>query len=196
MDEIDFRSCLSYDFVGLNRGSSLLSTISSAAHDIGFPLRLRIQVRSFDAMSEMIASNLGIGVLPLEHAFESSSPLALRQFGLWMGGQSEDCSLLQAPPEPCQAPGRSCRASEQTGGIRFACCGRVSLASIRPPGCPYIQRLGGNTPPHRSSSICTQLCVRGFSPLDAAAAGLNTGHEAQEPCEAILAASLQSQSQP
>ncbi|MDF3881612.1 LysR family transcriptional regulator [Cupriavidus basilensis] len=78
VDEIDFRSCLSYDFVGLNRGSSLLSTISSAAHDIGFPLRLRIQVRSFDAMSEMIASNLGIGVLPLGACFRKLEPLGLK----------------------------------------------------------------------------------------------------------------------
>ncbi|MGT2476596.1 LysR family transcriptional regulator [Paraburkholderia terrae] len=77
-DEIDFRSCLSYDFVGLNRGSSLLNTISSAAHEIGFPLRLRVQVRSFDAMSEMIASNLGIGVLPLGACFRKLEPLGLK----------------------------------------------------------------------------------------------------------------------
>lgn len=78
VDETDFRSCLSYDFVGLNRGSSLLNTISSAAHDIGFPLRLRVQVRSFDAMSEMIASNLGIGVLPLGACFRKLEPMGLK----------------------------------------------------------------------------------------------------------------------
>lgn len=81
-DEIDFRSCLSYDFVGLNRGSSLLNTISTAAHDIGFPLRLRIQVRSFDAMSEMIASNLGIGVLPLGACFRKLEPWGLKAIRL------------------------------------------------------------------------------------------------------------------
>lgn len=82
LDKTDFRSCLSYDFVGLNRGSSLLNTISSAAHDIGFPLRLRIQVRSFDAMSEMIASNLGIGVLPLGVCFRKLEPLGLKAIRL------------------------------------------------------------------------------------------------------------------
>lgn len=82
VDEIDFRSCLSYDFVGLNRGSSLLNTISSAARDIGFPLRLRIQVRSFDAMCEMIASNLGIGVLPLGACFRKLEPLGLKAIRL------------------------------------------------------------------------------------------------------------------
>ena len=77
-DETDFRRCLAYDFVGLNRGSSLLNTITSAAHDIGFPLRLRVQVRSFDAMSEMIASNLGIGVLPLGACFRKLEPMGLK----------------------------------------------------------------------------------------------------------------------
>ncbi|MDY7129692.1 LysR substrate-binding domain-containing protein [Alcaligenes nematophilus] len=82
VSEIDFRRCLSYDFVGLNRGSSLLNTISSAAQDHGFPLRLRVQVRSFDAMSEMIASNLGIGVLPLGACFRKLEPMKLKAIRL------------------------------------------------------------------------------------------------------------------
>ena len=84
--EIDFRNCLSYDFVGLNRGSSLLNTIQDAARDIGFPLRLRVQVRSFDAMTEMISSNLGIGVLPYGACFkklESSNLTAIRLTDAW-----------------------------------------------------------------------------------------------------------------
>ncbi|SOY65009.1 LysR substrate-binding domain-containing protein [Cupriavidus taiwanensis] len=78
VEDTDFRSCLSYDFVGLNRGSSLLNTIAGAAHDIGFPLRLRVQVRSFDAMTEMIASNLGIGVLPLGACYRKLEPMGLK----------------------------------------------------------------------------------------------------------------------
>jgi DNA-binding transcriptional LysR family regulator len=57
---------LDHDFVGLNRGSSLLDLISRAAEATGMPLRLRVQVRSFDAMCHIIASNLGIGVVPLQ----------------------------------------------------------------------------------------------------------------------------------
>jgi DNA-binding transcriptional LysR family regulator len=59
-----FAECLEHSFVGLNRGSSLLELTSRAAAAVGQPLRLRIQVRSFDAMCQMIAANLGIGVLP------------------------------------------------------------------------------------------------------------------------------------
>lgn len=64
MTPLRFADCLAHEFVGLNRGSSLLEVISAAARDAGQPLRLRIQVRSFDAMAEMIAAGLGIGVLP------------------------------------------------------------------------------------------------------------------------------------
>jgi DNA-binding transcriptional LysR family regulator len=61
----DFGECLKHEFVGLNRGSSLLELTSRAAQQYGLPMKLRIQVRSFDAMCQMIDANLGIGVLPL-----------------------------------------------------------------------------------------------------------------------------------
>lgn len=61
-----FADCLAHDFVGLNRGSSLLDVVASAATDAGRPLNLRVQVRSFDAMCQMIAAGLGVGVLPLD----------------------------------------------------------------------------------------------------------------------------------
>jgi DNA-binding transcriptional LysR family regulator len=63
---ISFEECLQYDFVGLNRGSSLLELTSRSAERLGKPMRLRIQVRSYDAMCQMIGVNLGIGVLPIQ----------------------------------------------------------------------------------------------------------------------------------
>lgn len=64
VDCATFRECLAHDFVGLNRHSSLLKLITHRAEDEGLPLRLRVQARSFDAMCQMIAVNLGIGILP------------------------------------------------------------------------------------------------------------------------------------
>ncbi|MDR0226633.1 MAG: LysR family transcriptional regulator [Burkholderiaceae bacterium] len=61
---VTFRDCLPYDFVGLNRGSSLLELTSRAAEQYGQVMRVRVQVRSFDAMCQLIHANLGIGVLP------------------------------------------------------------------------------------------------------------------------------------
>ena len=63
---ISFEECLEYDFVGLNRGSSLLELTSRSAERLGKQMSLRIQVRSYDAMCQMIAVNLGIGVLPIQ----------------------------------------------------------------------------------------------------------------------------------
>ena len=63
---ITFEESLEYDFVGLNRGSSLLELTSRSAEKLGKQMRLRIQVRSYDAMCQMIAVNLGIGVLPFQ----------------------------------------------------------------------------------------------------------------------------------
>ena len=63
---ISFEECLEFDFVGLNRGSSLLELTSRQAERLNKPMRLRIQVRSYDAMCQMIAVNLGIGVLPYQ----------------------------------------------------------------------------------------------------------------------------------
>ncbi len=61
---VTFRECLAFDFVGLNRSSSLLELIARQAGHVGLPLRLRVQVRSYGAMCEMIAADLGLGVLP------------------------------------------------------------------------------------------------------------------------------------
>ena len=63
---ISFEESLDYDFVGLNRGSSLLELTSRQAERLSKQMRLRIQVRSYDAMCQMIAVNLGVGVLPFQ----------------------------------------------------------------------------------------------------------------------------------
>jgi DNA-binding transcriptional LysR family regulator len=62
---VAFADCLRHDFVGLNRGSSLLELTSRAAEESGAAMNLRVQVRSFDAMCHMIGAGLGIGVVPL-----------------------------------------------------------------------------------------------------------------------------------
>jgi len=63
--KVTYAECLDHEFVGLNRGSSLLELTSRAAQVAGKAMQLRVQVRSFDAMSRMIEANLGIGVLPV-----------------------------------------------------------------------------------------------------------------------------------
>ena len=76
--KIAFADSLDHDFVGLNRASSLLELTSRAAANAGRPLRLRVQVRSFDAMCQMIAARLGVGVLPLAACKERLGPRGLK----------------------------------------------------------------------------------------------------------------------
>ena len=79
---ISFEECLQYDFVGLNRGSSLLELTSRSAEKLGKQMKLRIQVRSYDAMCQMIAVNLGIGVLPLQACAAQIKALNLKTIQL------------------------------------------------------------------------------------------------------------------
>lgn len=53
-----------YDFVGLQQDTSLQSLLHDQANQAGRTLRMRIQVRSFDAICRMIHHGMGIGVLP------------------------------------------------------------------------------------------------------------------------------------
>jgi len=75
---ISFEECLEFDFVGLNRGSSLLELTSRHAERLNKHMRLRIQVRSYDAMCQMIAVNLGIGVLPYQACAPQIKALGLK----------------------------------------------------------------------------------------------------------------------
>ncbi|CAD5372719.1 Transcriptional regulators, LysR family [Rubrivivax sp. A210] len=63
-DALRFRDALVHPFVGLDRGSSLLTLVTEAAQAAGLPLRLRVQVTSFGAMCRMVGAGLGLGVLP------------------------------------------------------------------------------------------------------------------------------------
>lgn len=53
-----------YDFIGLQQDASLHGLLQHSVRHLGVPLRLRIQVRSFEAICRMIHTGMGIGVLP------------------------------------------------------------------------------------------------------------------------------------
>ncbi|NMG67452.1 LysR family transcriptional regulator [Azoarcus indigens] len=67
-DEISFADSLAYEQVGLHGGTAILSRMQLAATRLGRVLRLRIQVRSFDAVCRMIEGGVGVGVLPVRSA--------------------------------------------------------------------------------------------------------------------------------
>jgi DNA-binding transcriptional LysR family regulator len=55
---------LDHDFVGLDRASALQRFLADKATRIGQPLRLRVQLRSFDAVCRLVECNVGIGIVP------------------------------------------------------------------------------------------------------------------------------------
>ncbi|MDB5956318.1 LysR family transcriptional regulator [Ramlibacter sp.] len=61
---VPFSEALDEDWISLGDGAALLQKQQEAAHAAGRPLRLRMQVRSFDAVCHLVASGLGIAVLP------------------------------------------------------------------------------------------------------------------------------------
>lgn len=65
---IRFREALDFDFVGMHPGSAIVNRMTQSAGDLGKTLRLRIQVRSYDALSLMVAAGLGIGIMPRKSA--------------------------------------------------------------------------------------------------------------------------------
>ncbi|MGE6791237.1 DNA-binding transcriptional regulator, LysR family [Pseudomonas guineae] len=61
---VHLRETVGYDFIGLQQDASLHSLLQHSAHNLGIGLRLRIQVRSFEAICRMIHTGMGIGILP------------------------------------------------------------------------------------------------------------------------------------
>ena len=69
---------LDHDFVTLARTASLTRKVSAAAEAAGRILRIRVQVRSFDAMCRMVAAGLGLAILPRAGAALYADALKLR----------------------------------------------------------------------------------------------------------------------
>jgi DNA-binding transcriptional LysR family regulator len=75
--EVRFSEVLSYDFVGLERTSSLQRFLAGKAAREGRPLRLRLQLRSFDAVCRLVETGVGVGVVPQTTAARAARTMAL-----------------------------------------------------------------------------------------------------------------------
>ena len=80
--KLAFAEAVDYDFVSLTQATSLAQRLALESSQLGKPLRIRIHVRSFDAMCQMVAAGLGIAVLPAGAAGPLVTALGLRQIAL------------------------------------------------------------------------------------------------------------------
>jgi DNA-binding transcriptional LysR family regulator len=71
-----------YDFVSLSGGTSLAQRLQGETEAIGRRLKMRIQVRSFDAMCQMVAAGMGVAVLPREAILPHLRSMKLTQIAL------------------------------------------------------------------------------------------------------------------
>ncbi len=76
-DEVSFAQVLDYDFIGLDRASSLQRFLAAKAAREGRPLRLRVQLRSFDAVCRLVECGVGVGVVPKTTAARAAKTMAL-----------------------------------------------------------------------------------------------------------------------
>jgi DNA-binding transcriptional LysR family regulator len=61
---IAFAETLDEDVVGMQQGSTLQTFLAQVVDALGKPLKLRIQLSSFDAMCRMIGAGVGVGTVP------------------------------------------------------------------------------------------------------------------------------------
>ena len=59
-----FADTLMEDAVGMHHGSTLQTFLAQVTERLGKPLKLRIQLSSFDAMCRMIGAGVGVGIVP------------------------------------------------------------------------------------------------------------------------------------
>lgn len=72
-----FSDVLACDFIGLDRASSLQRFLADKAARGGKPLRLRVQLRSFDAVCRLVEQGVGVGIVPQTTARRAAQTMDL-----------------------------------------------------------------------------------------------------------------------
>lgn len=81
-EKVSFADVLDYDFVGLDRASALQRFLADKASRIGRPLKLRVQLRSFDGVCRLVERKAGIGVVPETTVHWAARSMAIKAVDL------------------------------------------------------------------------------------------------------------------
>lgn len=79
---IAFAEVLDFDFIGLDAASALQRFLAAKAGRIGRRLKLRVQLRSFDALCRLVECNVGIGVVPDTTARRHAGSMSFQRIAL------------------------------------------------------------------------------------------------------------------
>jgi DNA-binding transcriptional LysR family regulator len=79
---IAFQDVVTREFVGLSVGSPLQDYLGEHATRAGHPLSFRVRMRSFEGICEMVAQNVGIGIVPETAARRARRSMAIRSIRL------------------------------------------------------------------------------------------------------------------
>lgn len=104
---IAFAEAMDFDFVSLSGRTSLAQRLALESGELGKPLRIRIRVRSFDAMCQMVAAGLGIAVLPDTAVQAMVKALGLRKVELTDAWVHRELLLGLRDPAAVPRPVRS-----------------------------------------------------------------------------------------
>ncbi|HKE40121.1 MAG TPA: LysR substrate-binding domain-containing protein [Casimicrobiaceae bacterium] len=92
--QTSFAQLLKYDLVALESSAAMMRLLGDAALGAGQPLRLRVQVKSFEAVCKLVQAGMGIGVLPEAAAVDFAPQMGLRLIRLndtWAGRVMHVC---------------------------------------------------------------------------------------------------------
>jgi DNA-binding transcriptional LysR family regulator len=79
---VRFEEAAEYDFVTLSEATSLAKRLNAEAEALGRRLKIRIRVRSFDAMAQMVAAGMGVAILPDAAVRPHARSMDLRRIAL------------------------------------------------------------------------------------------------------------------
>jgi DNA-binding transcriptional LysR family regulator len=82
LERTPFAEVLDCDFVGLDRSSALQRFLAEKAERVGRRLKLRVQLRSFDAVCRLVECNVGIGVVPATTAERHAKTMSIHKIEL------------------------------------------------------------------------------------------------------------------
>ncbi len=75
--KIAFAETLDEDALGMQSGSTLQTFLAQVTDALGKPLKLRIQLSSFDAMCRMIGAGFGVGIVPESAARRNQAAMGI-----------------------------------------------------------------------------------------------------------------------